>query len=71
MDWNVFFKGLKSMEIDIFLCDFQCLTNFETPMSNKCFDFMLVHTLTKNIVSNRRMYVLLNAQASRLLKIEL
>jgi hypothetical protein len=59
------------MEIDIFLCDLQCFTNFETPMFDKWLDFMLIHTLTKSIVSNMCMYTLLNAQASRLLKIEL
>jgi len=59
------------MEIDIFLCDLQCFTNFETPMFDKWLDFMLIHTFTKSIVSNMCMYILLNAQASRLLKIEL
>jgi hypothetical protein len=34
-------------------------------------DFVLLHTLAKNIVSNKCMYILLNAQASKLLKIEL
>jgi hypothetical protein len=38
------------VEIDIFLCDLEHFTNFEAPMSNKWLDFMLVHTLTKNIV---------------------
>jgi hypothetical protein len=68
---DVFFKGLKSMEVNIFLHDLECFTNFEAPMSNKWLDFMLVHTLAKNVVSNKCRYILLNAQASKLLKIEL
>jgi hypothetical protein len=40
-------------------------------MFYKWLDFMLVHTLAKNIVSNRCRYILLNAQVSRLFKIEL
>jgi hypothetical protein len=39
-------------------------------MSDKWLDFMLVHTLAKNVVSNRCRYILLNAQVSRLLKTE-
>jgi len=49
------------MEIDIFLRDFQCLTNFEAPTFDKWLDFMLAHKLAKNIVSNMCMYILLNA----------
>ncbi len=71
LEYVVFFKGFKSMEIDIFLRDIQCFTNFETPTFDKWLDFMLVHTLAKNIVSNMCMYILLNAQAFWLLKIEL
>jgi hypothetical protein len=48
---NVFFKGFTSMEIDIFLCDLECFTNFKAPMFDKWLDFMLIHTLAKNIVS--------------------
>jgi hypothetical protein len=59
------------MGIDIFLCDLQCFTNFEAPMFDKWLDFMLIHTFAKNIVSNMCMYILLNAQAFKLLKIEL
>jgi hypothetical protein len=40
-------------------------------MFDKWLDFMFVHTLANNVVSNMCMYILLNAQASRLLKIEL
>jgi hypothetical protein len=36
------------MEIDIFLRDFECFTNFETPMFNKWLDTMFIHTLAKN-----------------------
>jgi hypothetical protein len=68
---NVFFKGLKSMEINIFLCDLECFTNFEAPMFNKWLDFMLGHTLAKNVVSNMCRYILLNAYVFRLIKIEL
>jgi len=71
LEYIVFFKGFKSMEIDVFLHDLQCLTNFEAPMFDKWLDFMFVHTLANNVVSNMCMYILLNAQASRLLKIEL
>ncbi len=68
---DVFFKGLKNMEIDIFLCDLECFTKFEALIFDKWLDFMLVHTLAKNIMSNKCMYILLNAQASRSLKIQL
>jgi hypothetical protein len=71
LKYIIFFKGLKSMEIDIFLCDLQCFTNFEAPMSEKWLDFMLIHTFAKSVVSNMCMYILLNAQAFKLLKIEL
>jgi hypothetical protein len=43
LDYIVFFKGFKSMEIDIFFSDIKHLIDFETPMSNKWLDFMLVH----------------------------
>jgi hypothetical protein len=70
-EYIVFFKGLRSMEINIFLCDFKCFTNFEAPMFDEWLDFMLVHTFAKNLVSNMCRYILLNAQFYRLLKIEL
>jgi hypothetical protein len=59
LDYIVFLKGLKNMEIDIFLCDLECLTNLETPMSNTWLDFMRIHTFGKNIVSNRGTYIAL------------
>jgi hypothetical protein len=40
-------------------------------MFDKWLDFMLAHTLAKNIMSNKCMYILLNAQAFTLLKIKL
>jgi hypothetical protein len=43
-DYIVFFKGLKSMEVDISLSDLDYLTDFEAPMFEKWLDFMLVHT---------------------------
>jgi hypothetical protein len=69
-DYIVFFKGLKSMEINISLFDLDHLTDFEAPMSDKWLDFMLMHTFAQNLASNRGMYLLLNAQVSRLLKNE-
>jgi len=56
---DIFFKGLKNMEIDIFLCDLEGFTNFEALMSDKWLDFMLIHTLAKNVVSNMCRYILL------------
>jgi hypothetical protein len=44
LDYIVFFKGFKSMEIDIFFSDIEYLIDFEAPMSDKWLDFMLVHT---------------------------
>ncbi len=49
LEYVVFFKGLKSMEINIFLCDLECLTNFEAPMFDKWLVFMLVHRLAKTL----------------------
>jgi hypothetical protein len=71
LEYIVFFKGLTSMEINIFLCDLESLTNFEAPMSDKWLAFMLVHGLAKNIVSNKCRCILSNAQASKLFKIKL
>jgi len=45
-DYIIFFKGLKSMEIDISLFDIDHLTNFEAPISDKWLDFMFVHTFS-------------------------
>jgi len=60
-DYIMFFKGLKSMEIDISSSDLDHLTNFEAPIFNKWLDFMLVHTFAHNAASNMGMYILLNA----------
>jgi hypothetical protein len=60
-DYIVFFKGLKSMEIDISLSDLDHLTNFEAPIYDKWLDFMFVHTFAYNVASNTSMYLLLNA----------
>ncbi len=46
------------------------LTDFEAPMFDKWLHFMLVHTFGYNVTSNKGMYLVLNAQASSLLKIE-
>ncbi len=43
-DYIVFFKGLKSMEVDISFSDIDYLMDFEAPMFEKWLDFMLVHT---------------------------
>jgi hypothetical protein len=69
-DYIVFFKGLKSMEIDISLFNFDHFVDFVAPMSNEWLDFMLVHTFAQNVASNKGMYLLLNVQASKLLKNE-
>ncbi len=69
-DYIIFFKGLKSMEINISLFNFDHLTNFKAPMSNKRLDFMLVNAFAQNVASNKGIYLLLNVQASRLLKNE-
>jgi hypothetical protein len=58
------------MEVDISLFDLDHLTNFEAPMFDNWLDFMLVHTFALNVASNKGMYLVLNAQASRLLKNE-
>jgi hypothetical protein len=57
------------METNIFN-DLQCDTNFEAPMFDKRLDFTLIHTFAKDVMSNKGMYILLNAQASRLLNNE-
>jgi hypothetical protein len=62
-DYIIFFKGLKSMEIDISLSNFDHLMDFKAPMFNKWLDFMLVHTFAQNVASNRGMYLLLNVEA--------
>jgi hypothetical protein len=46
------------------------ISDFETPMFDKWLDFIFMHTFAQNVASNMGMYLLLNAQASRLLKIE-
>jgi hypothetical protein len=58
------------MEINISLFDLDHFTNFEAPMFDKWLDFMFMHTFAHNVASNRSMYLLLNAQTSRLLKNE-
>jgi len=58
------------MEINISLFDLDHLIDFEASISDKWLDFMLVHTFAQNVASNRGMYLLLNAQASQLLKNE-
>jgi hypothetical protein len=70
LDYIVFFKGFKSMEIDIFFIDIHHFIDFEAPMSNKWLDFMLVHTFVHNVILNRDMYFLLNAKASRVVQNE-
>jgi hypothetical protein len=70
MDYIVFFKGFKSMEIDIFFNDIKHLIDFEAPMSDKWLDFMLIHTFVYNIISNKDMYLLSNAQAFKVLQNE-
>jgi hypothetical protein len=57
------------METNIFN-DLQCVTNFEALMFDKSLDFTLIHTFAKDVMSNKGMYILLNAQASRLLNNE-
>jgi hypothetical protein len=69
-DYIVFFKGLKRMKVNISLFDLDHFTGFETPISDKWLDFTVVHTFAQNVASKRGMYLLLNAQASRLLQNE-
>jgi len=59
-DYIICFKGLKNMEINISLSNFDHLTDFKTPMSNKWLDFTLVNTFAQNVASNKGMYLLLN-----------
>jgi hypothetical protein len=40
------------------------------PCVNKRLDFTLIHTFAKDVMSNKGMYILLNAHASRLLNNE-
>jgi len=69
MDWNTFSsRALKAWKSTYSCMILNVFTNFEAPISNKWLDFMLVHTLANNVVSNRCRYILLNAQASRLFK---
>jgi hypothetical protein len=65
------FSRASKAEIHISLFDFDHLTYFEAPMFDKWLDFMLVHTFAQNVASSRGMYLLLNAQVSRLLKMKL
>jgi hypothetical protein len=71
LNYIVFFNNFKSMEIDIFFKDIEHLIGFVTPMSDKWLDFMLVHTFVENIISNKDMYLLLNAQAFKVLQDEI
>jgi hypothetical protein len=65
-DYIIFPAGFKSMEINISLSNFDHLTDFKAPMSNKWLDFMLVNAFAQNVVSNKGIYLLLNVQASKL-----
>ncbi len=44
LNYVIFFKGFKSIEIDIFFSDIEHFIDFETPMSNKWLDFVFIHT---------------------------
>jgi hypothetical protein len=59
IDYIVFFKGLKSVEIEIVFNDVQSLTNFQAQFNDTWFDFMFIHTFGKNVVKSRNMYLLL------------
>jgi hypothetical protein len=59
IDYIVFFKGLKSVEIEIVFNDVQSLTNFQAQLNDTGCDFMLIHTFAKNVVKSRSMYLLL------------
>jgi len=59
IDYIIFFKGLKSVEIEILFNDIQSLTNFQAQLNDTWFDFMLVHTFAKNVVKSRSKYLLL------------
>jgi hypothetical protein len=47
-NYIVFFKGLKSMEINIGFSDIQSVTNFQSQLNDTWLDFMFVHTFTMN-----------------------
>lgn len=59
IDYIVFFKGLKSVEIEIVFNDVQSLINFQAQLNDTWFDFMFIHTFAKNVVKSRNMYLLL------------
>ncbi len=63
IDYIVFFKGLKNMEIDIGFNDVEDVIHFQAQLNDTWFDFMLIHTFTTNVTSNRNGYFLLTSQA--------
>jgi len=68
IDYIVFFKGLKNMEIDIGFNDVEDLTHFQAQLSDTWFDFMLVYTFATNVTLNRNGYLLLTSQPSSCLR---
>jgi hypothetical protein len=68
---HCFFQRFQKYGIDIFFSDIAHLIDFEVAMSNKWLDFMLVHIFAQNVISNRDMYLLLNAQAYGVLQNEI
>jgi hypothetical protein len=61
LDYIVFFKSFKNMEIDIFLCDLEYLFNLETLMSNRGLDFMHIHTLKEHCVQQGHVHCIVKA----------
>ncbi len=68
IDYIIFFKGSKNMEIDIGFNDVEDFTHFQEQLNDTWLDFMLVHTFTMNVTSNRSGYLLLTSQAFFCLK---
>ncbi len=61
IDYFIFFKGLKNMEIDIGFNDVEDFIHFQAQLSDTWLDIMLVHTFIMNVTSIKRGYFLLTS----------
>jgi len=68
INYIVFFKGLKNVEIEIVFNDIQSFTDFQAQLNDTWFDFMLIHTFAKNVVKSKSRYLLLISWVSSYLK---
>ncbi len=68
IDYIIFFKGLKNIEIDIGFNDVEDFIHFQAQLSDTGLNIMLVHTFATNVTSNRHRYLLLTSQASSCLR---